>query len=375
MCGREGRVGEWELRRSLPRLAREAGLGELRRVHHERLHVLVLVIGKLGFDWVTVLFLIEALSLLDVDPGARPVAVFIWLVGSWGGLMYWLLVRGGRRWFAVGDGGLLVGTGGTETIAVPWGAVEEVAPVQGGGALYRSWRLCWLDGGKQRYVTFRTVTARAALVEAIELREPKPTPPAHRLFTGAGLGAVACVVAWALALSPLGDVVMVSRPYYLRDFERLCGNSGASYAKAAPYSARDPHPTVLFDEEHGADPVVTSAGKASSEPDPDDVQLVACSRLVRRQLDLICTYEGGDSTLTFYRARYRIDIYEARTGRKVSGQTVDADDTLNCPIWMSTGKRGREEDVSAPTREEYQGIVDDVAVTSESARTAPARSR
>jgi hypothetical protein len=73
-------LGEWQLRRSLAGLAAGAGLGEVRRVHHERRPELVLVIAKLGLDWVTVLFLIEALSRLHFDPGIRPVAVLIWLV-------------------------------------------------------------------------------------------------------------------------------------------------------------------------------------------------------------------------------------------------------------------------------------------------------
>ncbi|WP_443307870.1 hypothetical protein [Streptomyces sp. KR55] len=355
-------MGEWQLRRSLPGLAMEAGLGEVRRVHHERWHALVLVIAKLGLDWATVLFLMEALSELDFDPGVRPVAVFIWLGGSWGGLVYWLLVRGGRRWYAVCDGGLLVGMGGTETTAIAWDAVEGAALVQGGEARRGSWRLFWLDGGKQRYVTFRTVTAREALVEAIELREPVPTPPAQRVLAGTGLVAVASVVVWAVTLSPLSDVVMASRPYYLRDFARLCTNSDAPYAKAAPYSASGPHPVVLFDEEHGADPVVTSAGKGSGDPDPDDVQLVACSRLEQRTFDMTCAFSGGWS-VTYYQGRYRIDVYEARTGRRVGGQTVVADNHLFCSgILVRQGEGGgHEEDVSVPAQEEYQRIIDGVA--------------
>jgi hypothetical protein len=252
--------------------------------------------------------------------------------------------------------------GATETIAIPWDAVEGAAVVQGGPARPGSWRLFWLDGGKQRYVTFRTVTDREALVEAIELREPVPTPPAHRVLAGAGLMAAASLAAWAVTLSPLGDVVMASRPYYLRDFARLCTNSDASYAKAAPYSASDPHPAVLFDEEHGADPVVTSAGKGSGEPDPDDVQLVACSRLERRKPDMTCAFSGGWS-VTYYQARYRIDVYEARTGRRAGSQTVDADNHLFCSgILVRQGKGGgHEDDVSVPTQEDYQRIIDGAA--------------
>ncbi|MGY0064334.1 hypothetical protein ACWY4P_49245 [Streptomyces sp. LZ34] len=354
-------MGELRLRRSLPGLATEAGLGEVRRVHHERRHALVLVVAMLGLDWATVLFLVEALSELGFDPDARPVAVFIWLVGSWGGLVYWLLVRGGRRWYATCDGGLLVGVGGRKTSAIAWEAVESVALAQGGGARHGSWRLSWLDGGKPRYETFRTVTGREALVKAIELREPVPTPLAHRVLTGTGLAAVASVVVWAVTLSPLSDVVMASRPYYLRDLARLCTNSGGSYAKAAPYSASGPHPAVLFDEEHGADPVVTSAGKGSGEPDPDEVQLVACSRLERRKYDMTCAFSGGWS-VTYYQARYRIDVYEARTGRGVDRQTVDADNHLFCNgILVRQGRGGHEEDVSVPTEEDYQRIIDGVA--------------
>ncbi|GAA2399180.1 hypothetical protein [Streptomyces coeruleofuscus] len=360
-------MGEWRLRRSLPRLARQAGLGEVHRVHHERRSVPVLLIAKLGLDWAMVLCLVKALSELDMDPGARPIAVLLWLAVSWGALAYWLLVRDGRRWFAVCDGGLLAGTAGTGTIAIAWDAVQGLTSAHGPGIRHGSLRLSWLDGGKQRYVTFRIMTDRDALAEAVEDKHPVPVPPHRRILAGPGIVAVASVVAWALTLSPLADIVMASRPYYLRDLASLCAqataDSGAAYPESAAYSPSAPHPAVLFAEEHDLDPVVTSTGTGSGTPDPDDVQLVACSRLERRTYDTTCAFSHGLS-VSYYRARYRVEVYEARTGRRVTGRTLDADNHLFCGgIRELDGKGGgHEEEVSVPSREDYQLILDEVSV-------------
>ncbi|WP_086560829.1 hypothetical protein [Streptomyces africanus] len=359
-------MGEWELRRSLPRLATRAGLGEVHRVHHERRPVPVLLLAKLGVDWAMVLLLAKALSELGRDPGARPVAVLLWLALSWGGLAYWLLARDGRRWFAVCDGGLLVGTAGTDTIAIAWHTIEGLTPAHGPGIRHGSLRVSWRDGGKQRYVTFRMATDRDALAEAVEGKHPVPKPPHRRILAGAGIVAVASVVAWALTLSPLADIVMARRPYYLRDLASLCAQatagSDAAYPESAPYEARAPHPAVLFAEEHDSEPVVTSTGTGSDTPDPDDVQLVACSRLERRTYDMTCAFSHGVS-VSYYRARYRVDVYEARTGRGVTERTLDADDHLFCGGVMELDGKGggHEEDVSVPSRDDYQHILDEVA--------------
>ncbi|GAA2920132.1 hypothetical protein GCM10011428_40700 [Streptomyces violaceus] len=286
--------------RSLPVLAAEAGLGAAQRVHHERWPWPALVAAKLVLDVAMILLLIPTLSELDIDPSARPFAVFAWLLVSWPAVAYWVLVRSGRRSYAICDGGLLIrrdGTGTTETIAIPWDAVQSISP--------HTRRLHWLDGGKQRHVTLRRITARDALIESVESRHPVGAPLTNqRLLAGTGLTAVAAIAVWALSLSPFADIVMADRAYYLKDFASLCTNTGTSYLKSAPHTTSGPHPAALFDEEHGTDPVVTSMGngKATATPDPDDVQLVACSRTVRREVDMICTYDGGESSLTFHRA-------------------------------------------------------------------------
>ncbi|MFF7792273.1 hypothetical protein [Streptomyces sp. NPDC007991] len=359
-------MGEWKLRRSLPRLATRAGLGEVHRVHHERRPVPVLLIAKLGLDWAMVLLLAKALSELDMDPGTRPAAVLLWLALSWGGLAYWLLARDGRRWIAVCDGGLLVGTAGTDTIAIAWPTTEGLTPAHGPGIRRGSLRLSWLDGGKQRYVTLRMMTDRDALAEAVEGRRPVPKPPHGRILAGSGIVAVACAVVWALTLSPLADIIMARRPYYLRDLASVCAQataeSDAAYAKSAPYHGSAPHPAVLFAEEDDSDPVVTATGTGSDTPDPDDVQLVACSRLERRTYDMTCAFSHGVS-VSYYKARYRVDVYEARTGRKVTARTLDADNHLFCGgvIELHGKGGGHEEDVSVPSRDDYQRILDEVA--------------
>ncbi|MFI8170587.1 hypothetical protein ACIGAN_30130 [Streptomyces sp. NPDC085931] len=361
-------MGEWRLHRTLPSLATEAGLGSVRRVHHERRPWPVLLTGKLVLDAVTIPLLIRALTALDVTPSARPFAVFGWLLASWAALAHWVLFRDGRRSVAVCDGGLLIhtdGMGRSRPVVIPWDAVTTP---EGTGPLppRLHWRLHWLDNGTQRHITLHTLTARDALIESVESRRPSAAPPHPRLLAGTAFTAVAVIQLWALTLSPLAGIVLAHRAYDLRDFASLCTHPGASFPESAPRTTTGPHPTVLFDEEHGTDPVVTSTGgdggRTTAAPDPDAVQLVACSRLVRRQVDLVCTYDGGESQLTFHRARYRIDVHEARTGRRIAGHTVDADDSDSCPYWLAVGRgRGREERVAAPAEEEYQHLADSIA--------------
>ncbi|MFI8217525.1 hypothetical protein [Streptomyces sp. NPDC085932] len=357
-------MGEWRLHRTLPSLATEAGLGSVRRVHHERRSWPVLLTGKLVLDAAAIPLLIRTLTALDVTPSARPFAVYGWLLASWAALAHWVLARDGRRGYAVCDGGLLIHTDGADragTIAIPWDAIDTVDDTGP-----RPPRVYWLDGGKQRHVTLRTVTARHALIESVRSRRPLPPAPTRRLLPGTALVAVAVIQLGALTLSPFADIVLAHRAQDLRDFASLCTHPGASFPESAPRTTTGPHPVALFAEGHGTGPVATSTGREGSAttaaPDPDDIQLVACSRLVRRHVDMVCTYDGGESKLTSYRARYRVDVYEARTGRRIAGHTLDADDNDPCPYWLAVNReRGREEVVAAPAEEEYRNLIESIA--------------
>ncbi|CAL9556727.1 hypothetical protein SUDANB108_04579 [Streptomyces sp. enrichment culture] len=233
--------------------------------------------------------------------------------------------------------------------------------------LVRSLAHLTVTPGARPFIVFGWLLATwSALVHRALARRPLPSPPTRRLLPGTVAAAVAATELWALTLSPFSDVVLAHRAYDMRDFASLCAHPGASFPESAAYTSTGGHPTALFAEEHGSDPVATSTGgadgAAATAPDPDDIQLVACSRRVRRQLDMVCTYDGGDSKLTTYRARYRIDVYETRTGRRTASHTMDADDNDPCPYWLAAGgERGREEVVAAPADGEYQSLVDGIA--------------
>lgn len=162
----------------------------------------------------------------------------------------------------------------------------------------------------------------------------------HPLATAAAVLAVAGVLLWR--------IVLVDGPPRLPDetwkLEEACEDPGRAYPDAAPHGGGPPHPIAVFPElDHEYD---------ESQPwlpdDPSDVQLVACLERVGRAspsetvvtgagAPLECEYgapgiqvPGSGRPVPLVTARYRLTLYELRTGREVATEELDGDHH-DCP--------------------------------------------
>lgn len=133
---------------------------------------------------------------------------------------------------------------------------------------------------------------------------------------------VGVVVAGVVAL-----VIANREPFTVSDYTAMC-EEPRPFEEAAAVSVDGPHPIYIAD--YGVEPVPEEKAVWSPE-DPGAVQLVACvvetgkGAFVKR-----CQYTrngGGPITYTIdlYRGKYRLDVYEARTGTPVATKEVEGE--------------------------------------------------
>ncbi|QKW35269.1 hypothetical protein HUT06_15505 [Actinomadura sp. NAK00032] len=298
------------LRRAMSGRAAEAGLGAVRRVHRQH---------RGRPDWTDL-----APWFLGFAMAAGVVAAFDWrfvlLLPAlvWAGLACWVLlgpiprVDGPRRRFAVCEDGLLVWARDSSS-AIPWDALTT----PDWGAKRRVVRLAWADGPEERSVFVGPVSASRDLGRAVERRGPVRASPGPRLATVAAGMAVLALVGW-IVQPWLVPAVFGERPENLRELARLCWRQDRPFERAAEHEGAGPHPLVFFREGAGR-PQLATTGEGAKRPAPDEVELVACSYPAGRVSDKpikVCAYEGGLRTESF-QGRHRLDVYEARTGRRV----------------------------------------------------------
>lgn len=175
--------------------------------------------------------------------------------------------------------------------------------------------------------------------------------PVRLLSTSLVLG----LAAWALMLAaPVNDAVLGDLPRELSDFTRMCehdgGDSDRAFPRAAAYTpGHGTRPWVAVEDaypEHSA----RGAGAEAPEPRPDRVELVACGE---RSGEVDGTEKGCDYTVglgqeavfttTYAQSRYRVSVFEARTGERVGGGTIKGRAVTECPASISAGR----EDLSA----------------------------
>ncbi len=126
-----------------------------------------------------------------------------------------------------------------------------------------------------------------------------------------------------------------------------CKPPGTAYRNAPAYGGPAPHPIAVYEGEQQ----LTDLDPANSiqwlPQDPHSVQLVACVNEVNKDVGSgpACSYSpsglvgigGAAETVTVTEAKYRIDVYELRTHRRVATATiVGADDT--CPSDKFSGQ-------------------------------------
>ncbi|MFE6595465.1 hypothetical protein [Streptomyces sp. NPDC057781] len=179
------------------------------------------------------------------------------------------------------------------------------------------------------------------------------------------------LVAWGLMLlPPVNDAVLGDRPRDLADFARMCegegDSSGEPFPRAAAYEpGAGPHPWVVIEEEDGwqtysSTGTETSEPERDKEPDPDAVQLVACSVVtgVVAGTAITCPYNnplGSDGqTIEFGQGLHTVAVYEARTGDLVGNGRLEGDDAVEC--W-ETASSGMESYYTAPERDVYADLL------------------
>ncbi|SFN21751.1 hypothetical protein [Actinomadura madurae] len=342
-------------RRSMRGRAAEAGIGAVRRVHRQRR------------GWPNAVQIAPGAPLVAVAVGLVFVfdwrAAFLVPVLAWAGIACWVLLGplpepgGPRRSFAVCDGGILVASQAT-AVAIPWDALARPVLDAKGAVL----RLVWTKGDEERHIRVGPVSAPRDLGRAVRKQGPVRPRAAPRLAVAATGAAVLALVGW-IAQPWLVRTVLGERPEHLKDLARLCSRQDRPYERAAAYSGSGSHPLVFFREDP-ARPALVTAGGGRARPAPDEVQLVACGSPAGRVSGTpiqVCRYEGG-FRLGTYQGRHSLDVFEARTGRRVGRQVLTGTDSVGaCPgfqlVWGSREQYPLSEVDTSPTQAQYDAAL------------------
>jgi hypothetical protein len=321
----------------LRRRAREAGFGAVRAVYRERRDAagaffVPLLVG-------VVVGLPAALAARSWWLGLLLSVLILVPPGSW---YVFGPVAGpsGRRWYAVCEGGVVAWSRRGGYVAVSW---EELAAQRerrraGGGPV-------WAYPEAGAWDLYKALDASRPVRFAL------PRQLAVTAVVGTWLGTAFAVVAWPWCADLLRGE---QPPQAMRDLDRVC-TTGEGHARAAPYEGGTPHPAALFEEGFFS---LATAGPGRPEPAPPDVQVVACVRPAERsshEPDAVCPYTDGRS-VSYFPATYRVEVYEARTGRPLGDFTLEATDKApGCAVSevFPEDERHLEENLT-PTDKQYE---------------------
>lgn len=318
-------------RRTIADAARAAGLGEVVRVHREHSDNPVTVVL-----WTLAGVGAIPAAIASIVLAAEGSTTWQWPLLVWAALagVACLGVHiGGRHRIVVAEGGLVVWSR-SSVRTVPWDEADDLALGS----------ICNLGDVRDSIAQRRAVGAWT-----------------RRRTTGLAItGLVAAVAVWFTAVPMALHVFVGERPTDLEHFARMC-DGAPSFGRAAPYTEPPPHPVAVYlSEGSGARPDYV----ARPRPEPDDVQLVGCARLIGNvsQYPLeTCSYEGGHEWET-YQGHYRVDVYEARTGRQVTSLPLDGakpDGPCLPSILVVPGEPGGVERLTTePSEESYRAGLD-----------------
>ncbi|WP_326836443.1 hypothetical protein VSH64_16280 [Amycolatopsis rhabdoformis] len=136
---------------------------------------------------------------------------------------------------------------------------------------------------------------------------------------------VVVVVVWLAVVRPYAAGV----PADVASLRTLCepGTGEQSYSRVDAYTGPAPHPIVVFAPNRPDFPDYTSAGSSSA----GSVQLVGCRRPVdpRRPGPQLSCFYGDATPASIDQGRFPVDVYEVRTGRRVTSVVVDG--RVRCP--------------------------------------------
>ncbi|MGQ5260478.1 hypothetical protein ACTWLT_06935 [Micromonospora sp. ZYX-F-536] len=297
-------MGGRRLRRVVAGHAERAGLGRVVRLHRQHRNA-DSIVGWLILASLPAVVAVGAL-LLAGSPHWRPVVVG-YAALSWGAAAWrrWGPIPDpdGRRWFVVAERGLLIWSTKSNTAvwAIPWQALRA-----------QSGSLAWHEDGQVHELVVPAVSRRKALLRSIGNQTPGPSWSVRRLASMASAGLATVLVAQFAAVPLALDIIRGERPGDIEDLFRICAG-GQAFSGAPPYRGQGPHPVAA--RLWTSHDLQVQADRLAS----DVVQLVACPTQIGRSSEALrsCTWKDG-STEIEYQGHYRVDVYEVRTGRKVT---------------------------------------------------------
>lgn len=325
------------VRRGLAEHAEHAGFGPTVRVHRQRRDLdgpaAITAVAAVPAGLATFYLVLNGSSGWQLVVLAC--AMLLWLMAGWA---YWYPVKDpeGRHWFAVAEGGLLVTASGSSKPprAIPWGSLRVDNRVFVNGKLVRH---CLVrqdeNGDEHREFDMTVISGRRALIRAVKRGGPVSPGYAFRAVRVVVLGSVTALAVWFAGVPVALNIVLGERPADATDLARIC-TGGSAFGRAAAYRGPGPHPVAVYRAEESDYPVYPeSFGGADGSPKPDAVQLVGCARSLGRAsedpLESCGPYTSlgipgtGGYWYDTYEGRYRIDLYEARTGHRVGSITLD----------------------------------------------------
>ncbi|MBK1787196.1 hypothetical protein [Prauserella cavernicola] len=307
-------------RAKIEETAAEHGLGRVVRVHREHAPAF-LAAGLAGVG--TLVAAIVAGIMAASAARLWPLPLFIAAVVIGLVVLYFHVgpVPGtGRRWYAVAEHGLLIVSRREEPIAITYDQRERIRALEVSGT-------CSISD-------LRDVRRRLG---------PGRRWSRRRLVGLASYGLVAALV--VVSGWPVGTYVVLGPPLEKLDFADTCADGGGGHRRAAAHSG-DTHPIAAFLDYGGG---FVSRADASFPPgtaldtesaDLSVVQLVACATAIGVVSSTPlgeCSY--GTVTDRLYQGSYRLDVFEARTGRKVVSSQLAGSTTEGCPS-LRTVPRG-----------------------------------
>ncbi|MBB3050496.1 hypothetical protein FHS23_001491 [Prauserella isguenensis] len=327
----------WRRRRAIRSAAAAAGLGRVLRIHRERraggVETALWTIGVVSVAPAG----IAATVMASEQSATRQFPLFgsflvLLAVFGW---THFGPVHGGRHWIAVAERGLVVWSGsGVETTA--WHGVEP-----------------------------RDVTAMSSpidLAATIDLRAPVAVWTRGRFVDLC----LACLVVLGgigfTGVPVLRYALGAQVPTELDHLARIC--DGGPAFDVPEYTGRGPHPVAVFEGE--------SREYALNDRRPEAVQLVGCARrIVEPRVDTVrkCEYSGGH-VRELREARYRVDVYTARGGDRVTSVVVRGDSPRDCAEMIfpeSDDEPGSRPEYRTPSSERYRArlaaLIDNPART------------
>jgi hypothetical protein len=332
-----------------------------------------------------------------------------WGLGGWGGALFLLSVSGllivigiaaygqfaptgdphGRRTITVYDRGLLVGQRGRPPEPVPWSSLTLTEP-EPDAPPWRRPLLRYSEGpDREVTVTVDDYVAERGLLRAVRAGTgggtlPAPTP-AWRRPLPAGLAAVV-VLALAAVASVQAWQPRPAPPPTAGQLQGICEQEGEPQSGAAAYAGDGPHPIAVYhatgpDRRHlepMSDSMVARAFPDGWLGEPDEAQLVVC---VRQLADVEIANCGeyavpgsnnifGRVSVRAYQRSYQLQVYEVRTGRRITSTVVLPGREFGCPTSINARRQNLhltpDDLIHEPTATEFVTAIEAVV-------TGPAR--